>query len=52
MNMEAFWITWFVLSALMQLELNHRASLKLEKMQNRISEMQQTLKDNNKGENK
>lgn len=35
-----------------QLELNHRASLKLEKMQNRISEMQQTLKDNNKGENK
>lgn len=34
-----------------QIELNQRASLKLEKMQNRISEMQQTLRENDKGEN-
>lgn len=32
-----------------QLELNHRASLKLEKMQSRVSEMQQTLREENKG---
>ncbi|WP_181186332.1 hypothetical protein [Lactiplantibacillus pentosus] len=50
MNMTAFWITWFVLSALMQLELNHRASLKLKRMQNRISEMQQVLREENKGD--
>lgn len=52
MDATAFFITWFVLSALMQLGLNHRASLKLKNMQNRIKLMQQTLKDNNKGENK
>lgn len=34
-----------------QIGLNQRASLKLAKMQKRISEMQQTLKEN-KGDNR
>lgn len=46
-----FLIAVFIIIGI-QIGLNHRASLKLENMQNRISEMQQTLNDNNKGDNK
>lgn len=32
MNSEVFWITWFVLSAAMQLYSNHRMNKRVNKM--------------------
>lgn len=37
---------------LIQIGFNERERAKLDEMQKRISEMQKTLKENNKGENK